>query len=146
MSTAMDWLPKQMTLDTDMTDEAAWKARPEFAARSKARMQKEAQMMSKKVAADKAGIKASSKTVLDTDHTDELAWQARKDLRKQSRDKRAQAEAERKAANRSIFGAIHKTKTSDKIDDDIRGARTHLPASSNPVIVESSRSYSPAHR
>ena len=54
----------QSTLDTDMTDEAAWQARPELAKQSNQRKAKEKATLSKKVAADKAGVKAHSHTVV----------------------------------------------------------------------------------
>jgi len=116
----MEWgLHQGKGLDTDMTDEAAWQARPEFAAKSAARMAKEAKALTRANTANAKSLQAASHTVLDTDHTDEEAWQARKELRKQSKA-RKKAEAKALAAkNRAIFKKISSTTTSDKIDDDL---------------------------
>ena len=110
------------TLDTDLTDEKAWQMRPELAAKSKARMEKEAKAMAAKVKADKAGVVKASVTTLDTDHTDEVAWNERKVLAQKSRDRRAARQAEIDEQNRKYREMVRRTKSSDKIDDDLRGA------------------------
>lgn len=120
----MEWLQQlgPGTLDTDMTDEEAWKARPEFAAKSKARYAAQAAEMKAKVASDKKGVADASVTKLDTDHTDEEAWKARQTLKERSKARKAAEAAKIKAENERYKQMVKTTETSDIIDDDIRGA------------------------
>lgn len=138
----MEWgLHQGKGLDTDMTDEAAWQARPEFAAKSAARMAKDAKALTRANTANAKSLQAASHTVLDTDHTDEEAWQARKELRKQSKA-RKKAEAKALAAkNRAIFKKISSTTTSDKLDDDLTGAGQLLTRTGRSVPPHSHLSY-----
>jgi hypothetical protein len=116
----MDWLGYSgKALDTDLTDERAWQARPELAAASKARMAKEAKALASANMVGQASLAKASVTKLDTDHTDEAAWKRRAELKERSRKKREEEARRLAEANRSIFSAIAKTTRSDEIDDNL---------------------------
>jgi hypothetical protein len=136
----LDWLTqlKPGTMDTDMTDEAAWKARPELEAKWKARQASEKKVLKGKVKSDRAGIKAAQavdwegtkneldygqhKTAgdrFDTDMADEEAWKARSTLKNASKTRKAKEAAELAAANRAYRARVKNTTRSDEIDDNL---------------------------
>ena len=135
----MDWLGfSGKALDTDMTDEAAWKARPELEAQWKARQAAEKKVLQKKVSSDKKGILAAQQVDwegtaneldrgdhktkgdrFDTDMRDEEAWKARKTKAEESRRRKAAEAKALKEANAKFFGSVKKTTRSDEIDDNL---------------------------
>lgn len=117
-SAAGGWF-ETANVDSDMRNEAAWQARPEYERKWKDRQAKEASTLANKHQADVAGVKAASVTMLDTDHTDEEAWKARKMLKERSAERKRREARELAEANRRYFESVAATKRSDLIDDNL---------------------------
>jgi len=107
------------TVDSDMTNEAAWLARPELERQWREENARELAEQQAKARADKSGVRQASVTKLDTDHTDEEAWLARTKLKQRSDARRKKEKEELEAANAKFFGKVKETKRSEEIDDNL---------------------------